>query len=166
MSFIISQTGVGRLLTELVKNAAFVKHIDFDPVHQTDETDQPAEKISGNSSRFDKISISAEALKNAKDIFSSYSEGSISQPFWQGESVIDITDPAYAESKKQGDALSRAMNSWKDTVEHLKQISENNKDYDYSKTMKLFRNNYADWRNELKKSDPDAYGAWIRMLER
>ena len=57
MSFIISQTGVGRLPTELVKNAAFIKHIDFDPVHQTDETDQYAEKISGNSSRFEFRSV-------------------------------------------------------------------------------------------------------------
>ncbi|MCI8284319.1 MAG: hypothetical protein HFE90_03490 [Firmicutes bacterium] len=164
MSFIISQTGVGRLPTELVKNAAFIKHIDFDPVHQTDETDQYAEKISGNSSRFDKISISAEALANAKDILFSDSKEDISQQ--QESSVIDITDPAYIESKKQGDALSRAMNSWKNAVEHLKQISESSRDYDYSKTMKLFKNSYADWQNELKNSDPDAYGAWIRMLER
>lgn len=163
MSFIISQTGVGRLPAELVKNAAFVKHIDFDPVHQTAENDQPAEKINGNSSRFDKISISAEALKNAKDIFSSDSEADISQP--QESSVIDITDPEYEESRKQGDALSRAMKSWKDVSEHLKQISESSKGYGYSETVKLFRNGYADWKNNMKRSDPEAYGAWFRMLE-
>ena len=61
MSLIVSQAPVNRLPAELVNNAAFVKQVDFDPVHQTAETGQPAEKIHGDAlPRFDKVSISAE----------------------------------------------------------------------------------------------------------
>ena len=67
MSLIISNEAK-RLPAELVNNAAFVKYIDFDPVHQSPEAQQPAEKISGMASRFDTVSISAEALAKAKDI--------------------------------------------------------------------------------------------------
>ena len=61
MSLIVSQTAVNRLPAELVNNAAFVKQID--PVHQSAETGQPAEKIHGSVlPRFDTVSISAEGL--------------------------------------------------------------------------------------------------------
>lgn len=63
MSLIVSQTPVNQLPTELVNNAAFVKQVDFDPVHQTAETGQPAEKIHGSAlPRFDSVSISAESV--------------------------------------------------------------------------------------------------------
>lgn len=59
MSLIVSQMSVKRLPAELVNNAAFVKQVDFDPVHQTVETGQPAEKIHGSAlPRFDEVSIS------------------------------------------------------------------------------------------------------------
>ncbi|MEY8233725.1 hypothetical protein AALA82_19235 [Oscillospiraceae bacterium 50-16] len=38
MSLIVSQTPVNRLPAELVNNAAFVKQVDFDPVHQTTDS--------------------------------------------------------------------------------------------------------------------------------
>ena len=58
MSLIVSQTSVNRLPAELVNNAAFVKQVDFDPVHQDAETGQPAEKIHGSAlPRFDTVSI-------------------------------------------------------------------------------------------------------------
>lgn len=177
MSLIVSQTPVNRLPAELVNNAAFVKQVDFDSVHQTAETGQPAEKIHGSAlSRFDTVSISAEALAKAKDIqrlsfadgtdiLSLDAEADISQPFQQGPSILDITDPASLERKKQGDALSRAMSSWNTTVEQLKQISESSRAYGYAETITLFKTGYADWRTALQKSDPEAYGAWLRMLD-
>lgn len=59
MSLIVSQTPTSRLPAEVVNNAAFVKQVDFDPVHQTAETGQPAEKIHGSAlPRFDTVSIS------------------------------------------------------------------------------------------------------------
>ena len=59
MSLIVSQTPANRLPAELVNNAAFVKQVNFDPVHQTAETGQPAEKIHGSAlPRFDTVSIS------------------------------------------------------------------------------------------------------------
>lgn len=59
MSLIVSQAPVNRLPAELVNNAAFVKQVDFDPVHQDAETSQPAEKIHGSAlPRFDTVSIS------------------------------------------------------------------------------------------------------------
>lgn len=175
MSLIVSQTPVKRLPSELVNNAAFVKYIDSDPVHQTAETARPAERVSSTASRFDTISISAEALAQAKDIRrlsfpdgtgtpSPDAEAEQSQPFQQGPSMTDITDPASAERKKQGDALSRAMSSWNAVVEQLKQTSESSKAYGYAETVKLFKNGCADWQAALKKSDPEAHGAWLRML--
>lgn len=63
MSLIVSQTPANRLPAELVNSAAFVKQVDFDPVHQTAETGQPAEKIHGSAlPRFDAVSISAESV--------------------------------------------------------------------------------------------------------
>lgn len=176
MSLIISQTGVNRLPAELVNNAAFVKHIDFDPVHQTAENNQPAEKVNGVAGRFDTISISAEALEKVKnidrlsftdgtDILSLDAEADTSQPFRQRPSVVDITDPASVERRKQGDAMSRAMSSWNTVVEHLKQISESSGAYGYAETIKLFKNGYADWQAALQKSDPEAYSAWMYMLK-
>ena len=62
MSLIVSQTPVNRLSAELVNNAAFVKQVDFDPVHQSAESSQPVEKIHGSGpSRFDSVSISDSA---------------------------------------------------------------------------------------------------------
>ncbi len=59
MSLIVSQTPANRLPAELVNNAAFVKQVDFDPVHQGAETGQPAEKIHSSAlPRFDSVSIS------------------------------------------------------------------------------------------------------------
>lgn len=49
MSLIVSQAPVNRLPAELVNNAAFVKQVDFDPVHQDTEAGQPAEKIHGSA---------------------------------------------------------------------------------------------------------------------
>lgn len=176
MSLIVSQTPVNRLPAELVNNAAFVKQVDFDPVHQTVETGQPAEKIHGSAlPRFDTLSISAEALAKAKDVqrlsfadgtdvLSLDAEADISQPIQQRPSVIDITDPVSVERKKQGDAMGRAMKSWNATVDRLKQISESSEAYGYAETIKLFKNGYADWQAALQKSDPEAYGAWLRML--
>ena len=162
MSLIVSQTGVNRLPAELVNNAAFVKYVDFDPVHQTAESNQPAEKVNGIAGRFDTISISAEALAKVKDINAG---ADISQPFEQGPKVIDITDPASVERRKQGDALGRAMKSWNAVVEQLKQISESSRAYGYGEAVKLFRKGYADWQANLRDSDPEAYGAWLRMLK-
>ena len=176
MSLIVSQTPANRLPAELVNNAAFVKQVNFDPVHQTAETGQPAEKIHGSAlPRFDTVSISAEALAKAKDvqrlsftdgtdILSLDAEADVSQPFQQGPSVIDITEPASVERKKQGDAMGRAMKSWNATVDRLKQISESGAAYGYTETIKLFKNGYADWQVALQKSDPEAYSAWLHML--
>lgn len=176
MSLIVSQTPANRLPTELVNNAALVKQVDFDPVHQTAETGQPAEKIHGSElPRFDTLSISAEALAKAKDvqrlsfadgtdILSLDAEADISQPIQQRPSVIDITDPVSVERKKQSDAMGRAMKSWNATVDRLKQISESSEAYGYTETIKLFKSGYADWQAALQKSDPEAYGAWLRML--
>lgn len=62
MSLIVSQTPVNRLPAKLVNNAAFVKQIDFDPVHQSTESNQPVEKIHGGEhSHFDSVSISDSA---------------------------------------------------------------------------------------------------------
>ena len=59
MSLIVSQVPVNQLPAELVNNAAFVKQVDFDPVHETAETGQPAEKIHGSATQyFDTVSIS------------------------------------------------------------------------------------------------------------
>jgi len=46
----------------------------------------------------------------------------------------------------------------------LKQISECSEAYGYTGTIKLFKNGYADWKAALQKFDPEAYGAWLRML--
>ncbi len=166
MSFIISQTGVSQLPTELVKNSTFVKQIDFDPVHQTVEDGQPAEKINGIS-RFDKLSVSAEALANAKDITNMFSlDANASKPLEQRVSSIDITDKTSVERKKQGEAMGRAMKSWNSTVEQLKQISQSSRAYGYAKTINMFKNGYSDWKNALKKSDPEAYNAWIGITEK
>lgn len=176
MSLIVSQTPVNRLPAELVNNAAFVKQVNFDPVHQIAANGQPAERVNGIANSFDTISISAQALAKAKDIRPlSFTDGTdilslntkadMSRPFQQGPSVIDITDPASLERKKQGDALSRATNSWNAAVEHLKQISESSRAYGYVETIKLFKTGYADWQAALQKSDPEAYDAWLRMLD-
>ena len=71
MSLIVSQTPANRLPAELVNNAAFVKQVDFDPVHQTAETGQPAEKIHGSAlPRFDTVAISAESVVTSVEVMS------------------------------------------------------------------------------------------------
>lgn len=134
--------------------------------------------------RFDTVSISGEALTKRKDIQRlSYTDGvdtlsldargeSVEEKEWlKGDpngdgasAVLDITAPASVERKKQSDAMGRAMDSWNATVDRLKQISESSQAYGYAETMKLFQNGYADWKAALQKSDPEAYGAWLRML--
>lgn len=183
MSLIVSQMPVNRLPAELVNNAAFVKQVDYDPVHQTAETSQPSEKIHGSAlPRFDTVSISAEgaaaqelrltrlAYADGEDRLSldaadeSIKEWLKGDPNGDGSSVVlDITDPASVERRKQGEAMSRAMTSWNATVEQLKQVSQS-KAYGYTETIKLFKSGYADWQANLRKSDPEAYNIWLRML--
>lgn len=171
MSLIVSQTPVNRLPSELVNNAAFVKYIDSDPVHQTAETARPAERVSSMAGRFDTISISAEALAQAKDIRRlSFPDGTgtpstdagadQSQPFRQGPSITDVTGPASAERKKRDGAMS----SRNAVVEQLKQAGESSRAHGYAEIIKLFKNGRADWRAAPQKSGPEAHGAWLRML--
>lgn len=155
MPLIIAQTGAGRLPSELVDNAAFVKQIDFDPVHQTPESGQPAEKISGMADRFDTVSLSAEALAKIKELRGSPS----AQP-----APVDITDPAAVERRQQGEAMARATRSWNATAARLKQLSESSRAYGYGETRRLFQNGYVSWRSSLQAADPAAYSAWLRML--
>lgn len=129
----------------------------------------------GGRARFDTVSISGEALAKMNDIqrlsfadgtdaLSLDAEAGVIQPFQQRPSVIDITDPVSMEQRRQGDAMGRAMKSWNAAVNRLKQISESSEAYGYAETTKLFKNGYADWQAALQKSDPEAYGAWLRML--
>lgn len=50
MGLIVTQIPVDRLPAGLAQSAAFVKQVDFDPVHESPVTDQPAEKIHGGAS--------------------------------------------------------------------------------------------------------------------
>ena len=52
-----------------MKNADFVNQVDFDPVHQAAEDGRSAEKIHGSARpRFDRLSLSEEALSRIKEI--------------------------------------------------------------------------------------------------
>ena len=164
MSLIISNEAK-RLPAELVNNAAFVKYIDFDPVHQSPESHQPAEKISGMAGRFDTVSISAEALAKAKDIRGLSPEAGPDNAEASQRAPVDITDSSFLERKKQGDALGRAMRSWNAVVAQLKQKSESSQAYGYGETRRLFQKGYKDWQAALQISDSEAHGAWLRMLE-
>ena len=183
MSLIVSQTPVNRLPAELVNNAAFVKQVDFDPVHQTAETGQPAEKIHGDAlPRFDKVSISAEgaAFQALKLTRLGYADGtdtlsldvageSVEEKEWlkgapngDGSSVVlDITDHAALEaSQRRNEMYSRLMKSWNSLMGQLKQESESG-GYDYFKTIRLFRSRSAAWEKDLQQTDPEAYQVWL-----
>ena len=186
MSLIVSQTPVNRLPAELVNNAAFVKQVDFDPVHQTVETDQPAEKIHGSAlPRFDTVSISAEgAAQVLKLTRLSYTEGvdtlsleatgeSVEGKEWlkgnpngDGSSaVLDITDHAALEaSQRRNELYSRLMKSWNSLMGQLKQESESG-GYDYFKTIRLFRSRSAEWEKDLQQTDPEAYQVWLNKFK-
>lgn len=186
MSLIVSQTPVNRLPAELVNNAAFVKQVDFDPVHQTAETDQPAEKIHGSAlPRFDTLSISAEgAVQALKLTRLSYTEGvdtlsleamgeSVEGKEWlkgdpngDGSSVVlDITDYAALEaSQRRNETYSQLMKSWNSLMNQLKQESESG-GYDYFKTIRLFRSRSAEWEKDLQQTDPEAYQVWLNKFK-
>lgn len=186
MSLIVSQTPANRLPAELVNNAAFVKQVDFDPVHQTAETDQPAEKIHGSAlPRFDTLSISAEgAVQALKLTRLSYTEGvdtlsleamgeSVEGKEWlkgdpngDGSSVVlDITDYAALEaSQRRNETYSQLMKSWNSLMNQLKQESESG-GYDYFKTIRLFRSRSAEWEKDLQQTDPEAYQVWLNKFK-
>ena len=180
MSLIVSQTPVNRLPAELVNNAAFVKQVD--PVHQSAETGQPAEKIHGSAlPRFDTVSISAEGAAQALKLTRlSYTEGvdtlsleatgeSVEGKEWlkgdpngDGSSVVpDITDHAALEaSQRRNETYSQLMKSWNSLMNQLKQESESG-GYDYFKTIRLFRSRSAEWEKSLEQTDPAAYQVWL-----
>ena len=182
MSLIVSQKPVNRLPAELVNNAAFVKQVDFDPVHQTAETGQPAEKIHGSViPRFDTVSISAEGAAQALKLTRlTYTEGvdtlsldatgeSVEEKEWlkgdpngDGSSVVlDITDYAALEaSQRRNETYSQLMKSWNSLMNQLKQESESG-GYDYFKTIRLFRSRSAEWEKSLEQTDPAAYQVWL-----
>ena len=182
MSLIVSQTPVNRLPAELVNNAAFVKQVDFDPVHQSAETGQPAEKIHGSViPRFDTVSISAEGAAQALKLTRlTYTEGvdtlsldatgeSVEEKEWlkgdpngDGSSVVlDITDYAALEaSQRRNETYSQLMKSWNSLMNQLKQESESG-GYDYFKTIRLFRSRSAEWEKSLEQTDPAAYQVWL-----
>lgn len=172
MSLIVSQASMNKLPAQLVNNAAFVKQVDSGPVRPDTEAGQLAEQIHGGAlPRFDTLSLSDEALAKVQrlsfadgtDTLSLDAQADLSQPLPQRPSVIDVTDPASVERQKQGEAMSRAMKSWNAEVDRLKQISSSPA-YDYFETLKLFKHGYADWKASLQKSDPEAYGVWLRMM--
>lgn len=183
MSLIVSQTPANRLPAELVNNAAFVKQVDFDPVHQSAETGQPAEKIHGSAlPRFDSVSISAEAAsalqlkitrltyEGGADTLSldTMDESIKDQKYLKGDPngdgssvVLDITDHAALEaSRRRNEMYSRLMKSWNSLMGQLKQESES-KGYNYTQTIKLFRSRSAEWEKELEQTDPAAYQVWL-----
>lgn len=186
MSLIVSQTPVNRLPAELVNNAAFVKQVDFDPVHQTAETDQPAEKIHGSAlPRFDTLSISAEGAAQALKLTRlSYTEGvdtlsleamgeSVEGKEWlkgdpngDGSSVVlDITDYAALEAnQRRNETYSQLMKSWNSLMNQLKQESESG-GYDYFETIRLFRSRSAEWEKDLQQTDPEAYQVWLNKFK-
>lgn len=91
MSLIVSQTPVNRLPAELVNNAAFVKQVDFDPVHQTAETGQPAEKIHGDAlPRFDKVSISENGATHIYSDPAMSIEAGPDAPAWDPDAKIRV----------------------------------------------------------------------------
>ena len=91
MSLIVSQKPVNRLPAELVNNAAFVKQVDFDPVHQTAETGQPAEKIHGDAlPRFDKVSISENGATHIYSDPAMSIEAGPDAPAWDPDAKIRV----------------------------------------------------------------------------
>ncbi len=177
MSFIISQMPVNRLPSELVQNAAFVKQVDFDPVHESKPSGSPAAKIHGDAaeletSRFDTVSISAEAFAAARELTPARTDGMASIPAdtaaaasGRSAPVVDITDHAKAaESQKRNALYSSLMKSWNAMIGQLKQESEG-KNYDYFKTVKRFREGCAAWEKELQSSDPEAFRFWREQIQ-
>ena len=183
MSLTVSQMPANRLPAELVNNAAFVKKVDFDPVHQTDETGQPAEKIHGSALPcFDTVLISAEgiaaqALKltrlshtDGMDMLSLDATGeSVEEKEWlkgdpNGDSfpvVLGITDHAALDaSQHRNEIYSQLVKSWNSLMNQLKHERES-KGYDYFKTIKLFCSRSAEWENDLQQSDPAVYQVWL-----
>ena len=114
MSLIVSQMPANRLPTELVNNAAFVKQVDSDPIHETAETGQPAEKIHGCAlPRFDTLSISAEDVAAPVESISEAQTGSMT------------TFPSFAE------AFSKITQDYSDTIrKHYAREHEENLTYD------------------------------------
>ena len=158
MPLIIGQTAVQKLPADLVKNAAFVKNVAFDPVHETGQTDSPAEKIHGG--RFDSLSISAEGLQ----ALALKADGA--QPFTgRGPAgvVLDITDPAAKENRRTTDAAGRYMRGWNDLVTQLTKESES-KGFSYGQTVKLFQEQTSLWKKDFQRADPEAWQAWHKKL--
>lgn len=156
MSLIIGQAAVPKLPDELVKNAAFVKTVDFDPVHETGRTDPPGEKIHGTAPRFDELSISAEG----RQALALNVDGA--EPFVgrQPGEVLDITLP---DAGDQGAAASRYMSGWNSMIAQLKEFSQD-RDLSYNQTIKLFQTQTRAWDKSFQKTDSEAWQAWRKKL--
>lgn len=140
MSLIVSQMPVNRLPAELVNNAAFVKQVDFDPVHETAGTGQPAEKIHGSAlPRFDTLSISAEDVVAPVESTSEAQTGSMT------------TFPSFAE------AFSKITQEYSNTIrQHYAREHEENLTYDDPATHiwdKYKNPDSPDFRSDLSENE-------------
>ena len=170
MSLIISQSAFQRLPDALVKNAVMVKNAAY----ETGQADSPAEKMhSGAPSQFDSVSISAEGLRSQGISRLSYPDGTeelslntgASQPFvaYSSDAVLDITDPAEREKQASASAVGRYMRGWNSLIERLKAESEG-EEYDYDRTIKLFREETRSWEKSIQKTDQEAWREWHKKL--
>ncbi len=168
MSLIVSQTPVNRLPADLVNNAAFVKQVDFDPVHQTAETGQPAEKIHGEAlPRFDKVSISAESVaapvepaskEQAGDIttFTSFAEefSKITQDY--SNTIRDYYAREHEENLTYDDPAVHIWNKYKnpDSPDFRSDLSEDERAWAYDQELDLLSGG-----KHLQLSNPFAFAS-------
>lgn len=78
---------------------------------------------------------------------------------------IDITKPEVKEVQRKGELFWAAAESWNALVEQLKGEVKA-RGLGYNGTIKLFKQGYADWKMNLRNSDPETYALWVERMER
>ena len=153
MSLIVEQMAVKRLPSELVNNAAFVKMVDFDPVHESDAPAGPAEQLKVPD--MDTLTLSKDLLENAIPLTPAPADGQTKAP-------LDITTPEALAHMEKSQKLYTLMKSWNALINECKQKAAS---YDYAGTISLFKGQCAAWEQNLQASDPEGYQLWTGLFK-
>jgi len=87
----------------------------------------------------------------------------LDDPYDDPPAIVITPSPERLESWRKSQLFWAAADSWNAKVEELK-ATVKARNLGYNETIKLFDEGYADWKINLKMTDPEAYSLWLKQF--
>ena len=123
------------------------------------------------SKRYDTVELTAQQEGQTSEDLGTYTRqfqriqsdqisSLLDDPLDDPPAFVIAPSPEELERQRLGKEYGDAMRSWNAKVDELK-ATVKARNYGYNETIKLFKEGYADWKADLKETNPEAYLLWI-----